>query len=164
MTPTLSWSSGTPNCRPYAVDPVDRDAEEAGAEPTVDGRQQDGHAGHAGVDEPVRRRPAVGVAVGPPLVRLGVAVQVGLPAGPYKKRTGAVRMPRSQPDLVIAASAPALCQNAVPLGAGVEHEQRDTLGEPRRRSPQGRSRGPPPATVGDTGGRRRSAAPSGAGG
>src|SRR5215216_4011894 len=57
------------------------EAEEEGAEAGVDGGEEDEQGGEAGVDMPVGDRPVALVAVLPGLVRLGVAVQVGLPVG-----------------------------------------------------------------------------------
>ena len=59
----------------YCVDPVDGDAKEAGAEPFVDGGQQDQQGSEAGIDVPVRRWPP-GLGADETLVGLGVAVEV----------------------------------------------------------------------------------------
>src|SRR6202022_2880430 len=48
------------------------------AEAGVDRREEDQERGHAGVDIPVRDRPASLVAVRPPLIGLGVAIEVRL--------------------------------------------------------------------------------------
>ena len=54
-----------------------RHAEEQATQALVDRGQQHQQRRHAGVDVPVRHRPAGLVHVGPALVRLGVAAQVG---------------------------------------------------------------------------------------
>ncbi len=77
IAPTGSKASGIANSARTAAHLVRRDAEEAGAEPLVDGGLQDQQRGHRGVHVPERHRPAGLVAVGPALVGLGVAPQVG---------------------------------------------------------------------------------------
>src|SRR5439155_16246666 len=55
--------------------------EEARGQALVYGAEQDQQARHAGVDVPVRNRPARWIPVGPALVRLRVAIEVGVPVG-----------------------------------------------------------------------------------
>jgi len=107
------------------------DAEEPAAEAGVDGRQQQQHGRHRRVQVPVRQRPAgLGVQAEPGLVRLAVAVEVGLPAGEDQDdggRAGA-GAERLRPALRVGGDPP----EPVDLLGAVEHDQVDALGEARR--------------------------------
>ena len=86
-SPNASWTSswpsgGTPKNRP--------------PRPSSTAVEQHQQRRHAGVDVPVRHRPAGLVPVGPALVRLGVAVEVGRLVGAAQHQHRRCCMPASQ--------------------------------------------------------------------
>ena len=121
--------------------------------------EQHGEHRHPGVDVPVGRRPAVGIPVGPALVRLGVAVQVGLPAGPHHDQHRSGPQPGQPRGFVVGGRRPV---GRALLRRG-QHQQRDGLGEPGRRRPERGCAHVRRACAAGTGRRGRTPAPCAAG-
>src|SRR4051794_14096416 len=127
-----------PERLPEGRDPVGLDPEEARRQALVDGGEQHQQRGHPGVDVPVRHRPAGLVAVGGPLVRLGVAVEVGLLV---RQRDDQQRRPAHPPEPVVPGRG--LLRGGrglpeqVPLLRRLQHQERPALAEAGRGCPDG---------------------------
>src|SRR3569833_1910456 len=110
------------------------DAEEAGPQPLVDRGQQHQQGGHAGVDVPVRHGPACLVLVDGALVRLGVAVQVGLlvrQRDDQQRRPAHALQPAAHRLLVLGGGAGR--PEPRPLLGRLEDQERPALAEAGRR-------------------------------
>ena len=132
ITPTGSWSSGMPNASRTARVLLRGHAEEAGAQPGVGGGLQDQQPRHRGVHVPERHRPAGLVAVGPALVRLGVAVEVRRLAEHGRITTGAPHHPGQPAVRVVERRSAVAAQNRRTSVGTVEHQERPALAEARR--------------------------------
>src|SRR3712207_917636 len=120
--------------RPQCVHALGRDAEEARAQPLVDGGQQHQQRGHAGVDVPVGDRPPGLVPVGPALVRLGVPLEVG---GLRRQRHHQQRRaPHPGEPGIRGALGRRHRPEQLAVGGVLQHQERPALGEPGRRRAQ----------------------------
>jgi hypothetical protein len=115
-----------PERGPERVHLLGHDPEVHRAKPLVHRRLQDQQGRHPGVDVPERHRPPGLVPVGPPFVRLRVAVEVGALARHRhdEERCGLRR---------VGDRGPGDVPELRPVGGLGQHEERLSLREPRRR-------------------------------